>query len=102
MTGEELIAKGPLAIAQVREVALKHHQHTKMTVFVGGIDQDFVDRLNELVTAALPEIERLARLDEAKWWHAPCECNGRYCLGQNRVNGLEDQPVPATEESEHE
>lgn len=40
-----------MTIAQVREVALKSHQRTKMKIFVGGIDDDFVNALNEQIAA---------------------------------------------------
>lgn len=36
-----------LTVAEVRSVADKWHQRSKMLVFVGGIDQEFVDMLNE-------------------------------------------------------
>jgi len=30
-----------------------------------------------------------ARVEEAEYWHSNCECDGRYCLGQIRINAYE-------------
>lgn len=83
---------GLLTVAQVREVALKHHQRTKMAVFVGGIDQDFVDALNVLikpiVRAANADALRAPRAlitriehnrDESSLFHAMVGVPGETC-----------------------
>lgn len=44
-----------LTLAEVREAAMKYHQITKCVVFVGGIEQPFVDLLNAAIAVAVAE-----------------------------------------------
>jgi hypothetical protein len=52
---------------------------------------DETDRIRALAPHSDGRRDLEARLDEAEQWHRSCECNGRYCRGQNRINELTRQ-----------